>query len=52
MMVHTHWFPNSEAVNRKPVFRTHMDADIGTVSKYFMRSSVTYRQVGTFKLQP
>ena len=41
MIKRTYWFPNSEAVKRKPVLRTHMAAATGTVSKYFMRISVT-----------
>lgn len=37
----THWFPNSDATKRNPVFSTHMAAATGTVSKYFSRISVT-----------
>jgi hypothetical protein len=35
------WLPNSEAANRKPVFRTQMDMHGGSVSKYFTLTSVT-----------
>lgn len=37
----THWFPNSEDTNKKPVFRTHMAVATGIVSKYFSLISVT-----------
>lgn len=37
----TYWFPNSDATNRKPVFRTHMAVATGIVSKYFSLISVT-----------
>jgi len=40
----THWFPNSEETNKNPVFSTHIAAATGTVSKYFRRISVTYKQ--------
>ena len=40
----TYWFPNSEAVKRKPVLSTHMAVETGTVSKYFKRISVTWNQ--------
>jgi len=40
----THWFPNSDATKRNPVFSTHMAAATGTVSKYFSRISVTWKQ--------
>jgi hypothetical protein len=33
--------PNSEATNRKPVFKTHIEDAIGVVSKYFILISVT-----------
>ena len=33
------WLPNSEAANKKPVFRTQMEVHGGMVSKYFIRSS-------------
>lgn len=44
----TYWFPNSEATKRKPVFRTHMAAATGIVSKYFSLISVTYETTQTF----
>lgn len=45
---HTHWFPNSEATNKKPVFRTHMAVATGMVSKYFSRISVTFEEKQEF----
>lgn len=47
---HTHWFPNSEATNKKPVFRTHMAVATGMVSKYFSRISVTLEENNSFLL--
>ena len=40
----TYWLPNSDAMKRKPVRRTHMAAATGTVSKYFNRISVTWKE--------
>ena len=39
----THWFPNSEAQKRNPVLSTHILVATETVSKYFIRISVTYQ---------
>lgn len=40
----TYWFPNSEDINKNPVFKTHMADATGMVSKYFSRISVTWQQ--------
>lgn len=37
----TYWFPNSDATNKNPVFKTHIAEATGTVSKYFNLISVT-----------
>lgn len=40
----TYWFPNSEDINKNPVFKTHMADATGMVSKYFILISVTWQQ--------
>ena len=52
MMVYcksTHWLPNSDAQNKKPVLSTLIDEHTGTVSKYLILISVTY---GNKVIQP
>ena len=41
------WLPNSDAANRKPLFRMQTDAQGGMVSKYFTLTSDTASPANT-----